>query len=196
MMKLTTEIEQLLANKDYAELNAAERALVAEQGSQEAYEQLRNAARSGQSLSAAPSPPPSLKASLMAAFRRKHQQRNIPLYTVTVPIWQAAAVTACMVLLGQFVRFGPVYAASPAIALEQSDSLWLKKVTQIMTDTAIAVFGPAAVEQAAGPPKASIAQEAPPRPELLPQPVSDTPGWAKRSAIGDREPAALLLMMH
>ncbi len=196
MMKLTTEIEQLLANKDYAELNAAERALVAEHGSQEAYEQLRNAARSGQGLSTAPSPPPSLKASLLAAFRRKHQQRNIPLYTVTVPLWQAAAVAACMVLLGQFMRFGPVYAASPAIALEQSDSLWFKKVTQIMTDTAIAVFGPATTEKETAPAEGRIAHESPPPPELLPQPVSDTPGWAKRSAIGDREPAALLLMMH
>jgi hypothetical protein len=104
-----------------------------------------------------------------------------------------------MVLLGQFVRFGPVYAQTPAMAWEAHDSIWFKKMTQIVADTAMSVFS--ADEKVTEP---SVARKAIaianadtlPSTDLLPHPVSDTPGWARRSALGSIESAPLLLMVH
>ena len=199
MEPLTNNIEALLATKDYEELTKAERDQVAQSCGQQEYEQLRQVVLSGKSLREAPTPPTSLKANLMRAFRQKHQRRNIPLHTITLPFWQAAAIVACMVLMGQFVRFGPVYAQTPAIAWEANDSIWFKKVTQIVADTALAVF--TADDQLKAPKEgeANIAATATaqlPTEKMLPQPVSDTPGWARRSALGTVENTPLLLMMH
>lgn len=196
MEPLTTTVEQLLATKDYKELTADERKEVAASCSRARYEQLRQIVQSGQSLSEYPAPPPSLKAKLMKAFRQKHQRRNIPLHSITVPFWQAAAIAACMVLLGQFARFGPVHAQSPATAWEAHDSVWFKTVTQIVADTALAVFSPnEKTSQAAAASSALAVAEvnALPSKGLLPKPVSDTPGWAKRSALGTVENTPLLL---
>ncbi len=199
MEPLTNNIEALLATKDYGELTKAERDQVIQSYGQQEYERLRQVALSGQSLADAPTPPPSLKANLMKAFRQKHQRRNIPLHTITMPFWQAAAVAACMVLMGQFVRFGPVYAQTPAMAWEANDSIWFKKVTQIVADTALAVFSADEQLKALKESKSEIAATTTdqlPADKLLPQPVSDTPGWARRSALGTVENAPLLLMMH
>lgn len=199
MKPLTNNIEALLATKNYEELTQAERDQVTQSCGQQEYEQLRQVVLSGKSLREAPAPPPSLKANLMKAFRQKHQRRNIPLHTITMPFWQAAAIAACMVLLGQFVRFGPVYAQTPAMAWEANDSIWFKKVTQIVADTALAVFS---ADDQLKAPKESTAEIAAtatshlPAEKLLPQPVSDTPGWARRSALGTLEYAPLLLMIH
>ncbi|MEQ8707013.1 MAG: hypothetical protein RIC19_23980 [Phaeodactylibacter sp.] len=199
MEQLSTTIEQLLATKNYGELTPAEQDQVAASCGRSRYEQLRQSVQAGQSLSDAPAPPPALKADLMKAFRQKHQRRNIPLHSITLPFWQAAAIAACMVLLGQVVRFAPVYAQTPAIAWEGQDSLWFKKVTQIVADTARAVFS--ADEKIAPPSAASPAllaadADSLPSPALLPQPVSDTPGWAKRSALGTVEHPPILLMVY
>lgn len=199
MEPLTNPIEALLATKDFEELTHAERDQVTQSCGQQEYEQLRQVVLSGQSLPETPAPPPSLKANLIKAFRQKHQRRNIPLHTITMPFWQAAAIAACMVLMGQFVRFGPVYAQTPAIVWETHDSIWFKKVTQIVADTALAVFS--ADDQIEAPQKGEAAIAATdtgslPAEKLLPQPVSDTPGWARRSALGTVENAPLLLMMH
>jgi hypothetical protein len=199
MEQLTPIIEQLLATKNYTELTPTERAQVEISCGRTRYEQLRQVVQSGQSLSEAPAPPPSLKANLMKAFRKKNQRRNIPLHSITLPFWQAAAIAACMVLLGQFVRFGPVYAQTPAMAWEAHDSIWFKKMTQIVADTAMSVFS--ADEKVTEP---SVARKAIaianadtlPSTDLLPHPVSDTPGWARRSALGSIESAPLLLMVH
>lgn len=198
MEQLSTTIEQLLAAKNYDELTAAERDQVSGACGRARYEQLRQVVLSGQSLSDAPAPPASLKTDLMRAFRKKHQRRNIPLHSITLPFWQAAAIAACMVLLGQFVRFGPVHAQTPALAWEAHDSIWFKKVTQIVADTAIAVFSADEKMDArttTGALATAIAQPLPTE-KLLPQPVSDTPGWAKRSALGEAENALMLLMVH
>lgn len=199
MEPLTNHIEALLATKDYEELTKAERDQVTQSCGQQEYEQLRQVILSGQSLAEAPTPPPSLKANLMKAFRQKHQRRNIPLHSLTLPFWQAAAIAACMVLMGQFVRFGPVYAQTPAMAWEANDSIWFKKVTQIVADTALAVFSAEDQLKAPEDSEAAIAATGPrhlPAEKLLPQPVSDTPGWARRSALGTVENAPLLLMVH
>lgn len=201
MEQLTPAIERLLATKNYKELTPTERAQVETSFGRNRYDQLRQVVQSGQSLSEAPAPPPTLKANLMKAFRKKNQRRNIPLHSITLPFWQAAAIAACMVLLGQFVRFGPVNAQTPAMAWEAQDSIWFKKVTQIVADTAMAVFSadgkvnePSSVAN-----RKSLAianADALPSADLLPQPVSDTPGWARRSALGTIESAPLLLMVH
>lgn len=199
MEPLTNNFEALLATKDYEELTQAEREQIAQYCGQQEYEQLRQIALSGKALAEAPTPSPSLKANLMKAFRQKHQRRNIPLHSITLPFWQAAAIAACMVLMGQFVRFGPVYAQTPAIAWEANDSLWFKKVTQIVADTALAVFSAEDQLKAPKDSESAIAATDPrhlPAEKLLPQPVSDTPGWARRSALGTVENTPLLLMIH
>jgi hypothetical protein len=199
MEPLTKNIEVLLATKDYEELTTAEREQVIQSCGQQEYEQLRQVVLSGKALAQEPCPPPSLKANLMKAFRQKHQRRNIPLHSITLPFWQAAAIAACMVLMGQFVRFGPVYAQTPAIAWEANDSLWFKKVTQIVADTALAVFSTDGQIKGSKQKESSIAAidiADLPSEEFLPQPVSDTPGWARRSALGTLENTPLFLMVH
>ena len=199
MEELTTNIEKLLAAKNYAELTASEREMVAKVYSRAKYEQLRQVILSTKALPATIQPPKSLKADLMKAFRKKHQRRNIPLSSITMPFWQAAAIAACMVLMGQFVRFGPVHAHTPSMAWETHDSLWFKKVTQIVADTALAVFAPSkqeAPDHQEGHILAASTSTPLPQEKLLPQAVSDTPGWAKRSALGAVDNTPLLLMVY
>jgi hypothetical protein len=85
------------------------------------------------------------------------------------------------------------------MAWEANDSIWFKKVTQIVADTALAVFSAEDQLKAPEDSEAAIAATGPrhlPAEKLLPQPVSDTPGWARRSALGTVENAPLLLMVH
>ncbi len=186
MLKMTPEIEALLAQKPYTALTEREMELVESHGGRSAYEAMRETILAAQQLSEAPAPPPQLQGRLQAAFRSAFQKRNVPLSVVQLPFWQAAAVTALLLLAGQALRMGPAYASAPAFALQAQDSVWLERLTTIVHDTAAFVFPPEG--DAWEPATASAASHVLPKKlqtaYLKREPAVDTPGWAKRAAIG------------
>jgi hypothetical protein len=190
-MKWNTTVEAYIRSKDFNALTKDERRQVLACLSQEEYEQYRALAKAGKSLGDSPIPPSSIQDNLQQAFRKRYRRRNLPLSTIAMPLWQAAAVAALFLLLGKVVTWAPVH-ATPAVAVQMRDSLWLECVSQAVKDTAVAMLKP--FDNGALTPERRLAlqdsmahiardEEAT---GLLPEPAVDTPDWARRSSQIDQ----------
>lgn len=191
-MEWNTTVEACIRSKDFDTLTEEERQQVLACLSQEEYEQYRALAKAGKALGNSPTPPPSLHDSLQQAFRKRYRRRNLPLSTIAMPLWQAAAVAALFLLLGKVVTWAPVH-ATPSVAVQMRDSLWLERVSQAMKDTAVAMLkpfdssalAPVSRRLAAQDSMANIARDEEAT-GLLPEPAVDTPDWARRSTQIDQ----------
>ncbi|HKK79885.1 MAG TPA: hypothetical protein VJ933_09655 [Phaeodactylibacter sp.] len=192
-MEWNTTVEACIRSKDFDALTEEERQQVLACLSQEEYEQYRALAKAGKSLGDSPIPPSSIHENLQQAFRKRYRRRNLPLPTIAMPLWQAAAVAALFLLLGKVVTWAPVH-ATPSVAVQMRDSLWLERVSQAMKDTAVAMLKPFDNSALAPAPRrlaflqdsmAHVARDEEAR-GLLPEPAVDTPDWARRSTQIDQ----------
>jgi hypothetical protein len=191
-MEWNTIVEGFIRSKDYSALTEDERQQVLACISQEEYEQYRALAKAGKDLGGRPVPPPSIQDNLQRAFRKRYRRRNLPLSTIAMPLWQAAAVAALFLLLGKVVTWAPVH-ATPSVAVQMRDSLWLERVSQVMKDTAVAILSPFDSRTLTTAPRRLALQDSMAQIDrdeagidLLPEPAVDTPDWARRSTQIDQ----------
>lgn len=191
-MDWNTAVEEYIRTKDFEALTAQEREIVLSYLDQEDYEHYRMLALAGKALGDSPAPPPAIQQNLQQAFRKRYRRRNLPLSTIIMPLWQAAAVAALFLLLGKVITWAPVH-ASPSVAMQVHDSIWIERVSQAMKDTAVAILSPfdsswqaqernpLALQDSINP--AAREEETY---ELLPASAVDTPDWARRSSQIDQ----------
>ena len=128
-------IEQLALTKHFDELNDSERALVLEQMSQVAYENLRTLLQTARQLDAGAMPPADLKLRLL---RQLSAQPRPSLWSrglrLQVSAWQAAAAVAALVGATWFLARRPTpLPAAPAILVQVQrdtvrDTIWQEKI--------------------------------------------------------------------
>jgi len=193
-MEWNTTVEELLRSKDFSELSAEQEQAVLRCMSEPEYQAFRDLVLAGKSLAGSPKPPHSIQRKLQQAFRKKHKRRNLPLHTISFPLWQAAAAAALFLLLGQALHWAPVHATPSAAALS-ADSIWLNRLSDAMKDTVSAIFPAmegrpdrASSQRLAWQEQDSVREPvlSPADAQLLPEPAVDTPGWARRSAVMDQ----------
>lgn len=185
-------LEECIRTKDFEALTTEERNMVLSFLDREDYDHYRALAVAGKALGESPLPPPAIQHNLQQAFRKRYRRRNLPLSTIVMPLWQAAAVAALFLLLGKVITWAPVH-ASPNVAMQVHDSIWIERVSQAMKDTAVAILSPfdsswqqeqqnpLALQDSIG----AAAREEDTN-DLLPTFAVDTPDWARRSSQIDQ----------